>query len=57
MKKLRTLGREVLVLKDPRSAVPNDRDVGHLLLGRTERINNLLNFHFIGYHSLKDVLF
>ena len=33
------------------------RSVGHLVPGRTERINNLHYFRFIYYLSLNDVLF
>ena len=46
-----------------RSEVPNPRaadrywSVGHLVPGRTERINNLHYFRFIYYLSLNDVLF
>ena len=40
-----------------RAAVPNPRAMGRLLLGRTERINNLHYFLFIYYLSLNNVLF
>ena len=45
------------VLKYPRAEVHNPRSVGHLVPGRTERINDLHYFRFIYYLSLNDVLF